>query len=129
MPPPVPYYMPYPQPAAPPSRSSSTSHTVLVAEKSPQDYPDIITWCQYLDSHDDRNQDGVVFEPFGTILKQKGFVRITQLISSFVHIKDLQNWLGIEVGTAILIMDYAKTDVDAINTGKLFFPRRQNGAP
>lgn len=126
MPPPVPYFMPYPQPGAPPSHPSSTSP---VANKSPQDYPDIVTWCQYLDSHKDRNQDGVVFEPFGTILKQKGFIRITQLISSFINLADLQNWLGIEIGTVILLMDYAKADVNAINTGKLFFPRRQNTAP
>jgi hypothetical protein len=50
-------------------------------------------------------------------------------VLTFVDLKDLQNWLGIEVGTAILIMNYVKADVNAINTGKLFFPRRQNGTP
>jgi hypothetical protein len=45
-----------------------------------------------------------------------------------MDLKDLQNWLGIEDGTAILIMEYVKADINAINTGKLFFARRQNVA-
>jgi len=92
-------------------------------EKSPYDYPDIITWCQYLDNHKGRNQDGIVFAPFGALLKNKGFIRITQLTSDFVGLKDLQEWLDIEVGTAILIMQYAKMDVRAVDEGRLFFPR------
>jgi hypothetical protein len=134
-----PYYPPqYSQPIANPNMPLHTEHAPVAPpttqttpsnesnEKSPQDYPDIITWCQYLDSHIGRNQDGIVFEPFGTSLKKKGFVRITQLTSGFVDLKDLQGWLEIEVGTAILIMQYAKMDVQAINAGRLFFPRRQN---
>lgn len=97
-------------------------------EKSPQNYPDLITWCEYLDSHADRNQDGITFEPLGVKLKQKGFVRITQLTSGYIDVSNLGNWLGIEVGTAILIMQYAKADVLAINAGRLFFPRRSGGS-
>jgi hypothetical protein len=119
--------MSYPQPPPALSHPPFTSHALPIAKKSPQDYPDIITWCRYLDSHNDRNQDGVIFEPLSIALKKKGFVRITQLVSTFIDLKDLQNWLGIEVGTAILIMDYAKADVNAINAGKLFFPHLQNG--
>jgi len=94
--------MPYPHPAAPaapPSRlsSTSTSLTLPVAEKSPQDYPDIITWCQYLDSHDERNQDGIIFEPFGTILKQKGFFHIIQY-NSF---QALSKWRTYRIGSGL----------------------------
>lgn len=67
-----------------------------------------------------------MFEPFGNLLKKRGFIRVTQLTSGFVDRKDLQEWLEIEVGTAILIMQYAKMDVQAIDTGNLFFPRRQD---
>ena len=98
-----------------------------VEKKSPQNYPDLTTWCEYLDLHADRNQDSIVFVPLGAMLKQKGFVRITQLTSVYVDVSSLQNWLGIEVGTAILIMQYAKADVMAINAGRLFFPHRSSG--
>jgi hypothetical protein len=127
------YYPQFPQPAtnsmpfhAP--TAPLAAHTMPGNERSPQDYPDIVTWCQYLDSHNGRNQDGIVFAPFGASLKKKGFVRITQLTSDFVCLKDLQEWLDIEVGTAILIMQYAKADVQAIDGGRLFFPRRQDNS-
>jgi hypothetical protein len=126
-----PYYPQYSQPAssmAPPFHAPPTVHTTSASsqEKSPRDYPDIVTWCQYLDGHKERNQDGIVFGPFGNLLKKKGFIRVTQLTSGFVGLKDLQGWLDIEVGTAILTMEYAKIDVQAIDTGRLFFPRRQD---
>jgi hypothetical protein len=121
-----PYYSQYSQPTAP-FYAPSTAHTAPSSnERSPQDYPDIVTWCQYLDSHKERNRDGIMFEPFGNLLKKRGFIRVTQLTSGFVDRKDLQEWLEIEVGTAILIMQYAKMDVQAIDTGNLFFPRRQD---
>jgi hypothetical protein len=92
--------------------------------KPPENYPDPITWCQYLDSHSARNQDGITFKPLGVLLKQKGFVRISLLTSGLVDVMNLHTWLGIEVGTAILILQYAKADMIAINAGTLFFPPR-----
>lgn len=123
-----PYYPQYPQPVTNPIpfHAPPTTNMMPSNEKSPHDYPDIITWCQYLDSHKGRNQDGIIFTPFGAVLKNKGFVCITQLTSDFVTLRDLQEWLGIEVGTAILIMQYSKMDVRAIDEGRLFFPRRHN---
>ena len=126
------YYPPYSQPAPNPMpglpfhplipHAATASHVRTSNEKSPQDYPDIITWCQYLDTHKGRNQDGIVFMPFAAVLKNKGFIRITQLTLDYISLEDLQRWLAIEVGTAILIMQYAKADVQAINEGRLFFP-------
>jgi hypothetical protein len=69
-----------------------------------------------------RNKDDIVFAPYGDVLKKKGFIRITQLTLDFFSLKDLQEWLGIEVGTAILIMQYAKADIEAIKAGTLVFP-------
>jgi hypothetical protein len=125
-----PYYSQYSQPATNPMpfHAPLTTHTMQGGpsnKKSLHDYPDIITWCQYLDSHKGRNQDGIIFAQFGALLKNKGFVRITQLTLDFVGLKDLQGWLGIEVGTAILIMQYAKMDVWAIDEGRLYFPHQQ----
>lgn len=81
-------------------------------------YPEITHWFRLLDEHKERNKDGIKFEPLGAVLKAKGFLRITQLTLDFVSLKDLQDWLRIEVGTAILIMQYAREDVDDIKSGK-----------
>jgi hypothetical protein len=53
------------------------------------------------------------------VLKDKGFLQITQLMLDFVTLQDLQAWLDIEVGIAILIMQYAKEDVEGIKAGTL----------
>jgi hypothetical protein len=41
----------------------------------------------------------------------------------FVSLKDLQDILSINVGTAILIMQYAKEDIDGIKMGNLVIPK------
>lgn len=87
------------------------------------EFPDVIAWFQFLDTHPSRNQDDIHFSPYGEILRNKGFRRITQLTSDFISLGDLQEWLEINVGTAILIMQYAKEDLDAIKSGKWAFPK------
>lgn len=84
--------------------------------------PDIIAWFSYLDQHEQRNNDGIVFAPYGVTLKNKGFLRLSQLTMDFVQLKDLQEWLGIDVGTAILIMQYAKEDLESLRSRKWVFP-------
>jgi hypothetical protein len=84
--------------------------------------PDIVSWFSYLDRHEQRNKDGIIFAPYGVTLKAKGFLRLSQLTLEFIQLKDLQEWLGIEVGTAILIMQYAKEDMDALKTRQWVFP-------
>jgi hypothetical protein len=88
------------------------------------EFPDIISWCKYLDSHTGRNRDGIQFTPFGEILKDKGFVRLSLIDNQLFSPQDLAGWLdlGTRVGTAIQIMQYAKQDIDAIKTGRLFIP-------
>jgi len=80
--------------------------------------PDIITWFSYLDRHEVRNKDGIIFAPYGHILKAKRFDWLSQLTPEFVEVEDLQAWLDIEVGIAILIMEYAKEDLDAVRSGQ-----------
>ena len=46
----------------------------------------------------------------------------SQLTLEFLSMKDWQELLGVEMGTAVLIMQYAKADVEAIKTGTLVFP-------
>jgi hypothetical protein len=76
-----------------------------------------IKWFEMLDSHGGCNADGIIFAPFGPILREKDFFRISQLTSDFVTIQDLQDWLGIRAGTAGLILQYAKEDMERYNAG------------
>ncbi|KIO10439.1 hypothetical protein M404DRAFT_971623 [Pisolithus tinctorius Marx 270] len=96
-----------PTPTSSPSTSSSP----------PLPPTDIISWFSSLDLNEQWNADGVTFAPFGHMLAKKGFVRISQLTPTFVKLQDLQVWLGIEVGTAILIMQYAEEDWNAVRSG------------
>ncbi|KIK26840.1 hypothetical protein PISMIDRAFT_94059 [Pisolithus microcarpus 441] len=54
---------------------------------------------------------------------EKGFIRISQLSPDFVKLSDLQEWLRIDVGTAILIMQYAKEDLEVVKSGRWILPR------
>jgi hypothetical protein len=101
---------------------SAPAPIVAPVKKFPNEYPDIVSWCQYLDAHHDQNQDDIIFSPYSALLEKKGFIHIMQLTLESFSLRDLQEWLGIEVGTAILIMQYAKADIKAIKTGKLIFP-------
>jgi hypothetical protein len=102
--------------------STSASATTSESNATPVIIPDVVAWFAYLDQHEERSKDGIVFAPYGVRLKAKGFLRISQLTLDFIQLKDLQDWLGIEVGTAILIMQYAKEDVEALNLRKWVFP-------
>lgn len=107
-----------------PTPSSSNTPSLSPHPTIPiTDIPDIVSWFAFLDRHEQRNQDGLTFTPYGPILKAKGFLRLSQLTLDFFRLSDLQTWLGIEVGTAILIMQYAEEDLAAIRSGKWVFPK------
>ena len=57
------------------------------------------------------NQDGLNFAGLGRELKQYGFKWITQLWHDILGIKDLQEILKINAGTAAMIMEYVQDDV------------------
>jgi hypothetical protein len=89
--------------------------------KAPIQYPEVISWFQSLDKHDGRNKDGIEFSQYGVILKDKGFFRISQLTLDFFSLKDLQEWLHVDVGVAVLIMQYAQEDRQAVENGNVMF--------
>ncbi|KIK91782.1 hypothetical protein PAXRUDRAFT_148728 [Paxillus rubicundulus Ve08.2h10] len=78
--------------------------------------PDIITWFSYLDQCEQHGLDDVIFAPFGPTLSAKGFRRISQLSHEYVSLSDLQGWLGIEIGTAILIFQHVEAELWAVNS-------------
>ena len=61
--------------------------------------------------------------PFGTILKDRGFTRLSQLIPPVVQPSHLEKWLGVKTGITFTIMQYILADSNAINSGKWVFPR------
>jgi hypothetical protein len=86
-------------------------------------YPDVEYWFRFLDKHEHRNKYGISFAQYGAILKNHGFLCINQLVSKFVSLDNIQEWLGIKVGTAILIMQYVAEDIATIESGSWVFPQ------
>jgi hypothetical protein len=111
-------FMPAAYGAAAPATPPVTVGTV----QPPIKYPDVIYWFSSLDTNEERNKDGIIFTPYGAILKDKGFLRLSQLTLDIFTLKDLQEWLGISAGSAVLVMQYAKQDIDDIKAGRLTFP-------
>ena len=72
---------------------------------------EIKCWFKALEDNKACNQKRLNFANHGRILKQNGFERITQLSCNIIGIKDLQEWLDIDAGTAAFIMEYAQEDV------------------
>lgn len=123
-------YPPY-QPqfhTAPPSISSSRPHRDAPTPTTTHITPvtniptDIVSWFSYLDQHEERNKDGITFAPYGSILRAIGLRCLSELTLDYVPLSDLQGWLNINVGTAILIMQYAQEDQEAINLGRYIIP-------
>ena len=92
-------------------------------------FSDVIRWFSYLDQRVQHNQHVNVsmnFTAFGPILQAKGFLDISQLSRDYVSVADLQAWLGVEVGTAIVIRLHVDTDIQAVNAGKHVLPQTDN---
>ncbi|KAI9573343.1 hypothetical protein HD554DRAFT_2277655 [Boletus coccyginus] len=84
--------------------------------------PGLIEWFSYLDTHGGRNKNGVVYSQFGPVLRAKGFSRLNHLSCKYIQLSDLEDWLGIEVGMAIDIFEYAEEDLEAARAGTLVLP-------
>ncbi|KIK76600.1 hypothetical protein PAXRUDRAFT_781116 [Paxillus rubicundulus Ve08.2h10] len=69
--------------------------------------------------HTERSQDGVNYSQFEGILQEKGFTRLSQFTSKHVTASDLQQWLGVRIGTAVNMKDYADDDLEAVRAGNL----------
>jgi hypothetical protein len=83
----------YPYPAYMPTNSTNMAiPTMNLIAKPLTDCPDIIQWFCYLDEHKDQSKDGIQFSQYGILLKNKGFLRISQLMLDFFTLKDLQDW-------------------------------------
>jgi hypothetical protein len=112
---PIPFMLPpswppqYPYAGVPPGPAAN--HSLMPSSPPSIETLEIEHWFQALEDNKVRNQMGLNFADHGRILKQNGFQRITQLSRNIIGIKDLQEWLGIDAGTAAFIMEYAQEDV------------------
>jgi hypothetical protein len=111
--------------AAPPAHdhTPSISQAPRASTRSMADMPEIVHWFKSLDEHDQQNKDGITFAPYGPILRGKGFRWLSQLSRDHVKPSNLVELLGIRVGTAISIMQYAEQDLQAVNAGRFIFSR------
>lgn len=80
-----------------------------------QEVPAIVPWFEALERC---VECGVKLGELGPILKGKGFVTISQLSREYITTKELQEELGIEKGTAILIFQNVDKDLRAISSGR-----------
>ncbi|KAH0832227.1 hypothetical protein J3R83DRAFT_13191 [Lanmaoa asiatica] len=79
--------------------------------------PDLVSWFAYLDQHLAHNQHEIKFTPFREVMRVKDFVQLSQLLCKYIQLLDLQSMFNIKVGTAVLILLYAKQDLAAIKSG------------
>ncbi|KAI6097620.1 hypothetical protein EDD16DRAFT_1719116 [Pisolithus croceorrhizus] len=112
-------------PMQPTSIASNSSHNAPPSNPSASEpeIPDIISWLVYLDQHKQWNKDGIVFSQFRLVLQKMGFVHISQLSLNFIKLLELQDLLGINLGTAISLMQYARDDLEAVKSGQWTFPK------
>ena len=85
---------------------------------------DLVSWFMYLDQHEQQNKDGLIFLPYGPIMKANGFIRLSQLTLNYLKLSNLQDILNIDLGTAILIMQYADEDMEAVKLGRFILPHQ-----
>lgn len=119
----LPCWYSYPLSGIPKNLTLQAPSIVLSYTKAaPPNYPEIIQWFCYLDDYNNQNKDNITFSLYGTVLQSIGFIHISQL-PDFIALKDLKEWLGIEVGMAILIMQYVRDDIEVLKDGMWVFPK------
>ena len=110
-PPSWPPQYPYAASGVPGPATAMLNHSSMPSSPPSIEMLEVEHWFQALENNEACNQQRLNFAEHGRILKQNGFQRITQLSRNIIGIKDLQEWLGIDAGTAAFIMEYAQEDV------------------
>ncbi|KAF9232659.1 hypothetical protein BU15DRAFT_81003 [Melanogaster broomeanus] len=116
---------PSPQPSTPQSLTTTlpqphgTSPPNSLGSASVVPIPDVVPWFKLLEICEKNPPRGIKFSDFGPILEGKGFIHMSQCPHKYIPIEMLQQWLGIEYGTAVLIFQSMEADMRAISTGQL----------
>jgi hypothetical protein len=104
-----------------PPMPSNLGHATQPSEPrlSVSDYPLILPWLAYCDSHPGRTGDN--FSSYAWKFETEGYRRINQLTSDSADrlslIEKLSSWLSIGKGIADLLTRYAEEDIALIKKG------------
>ena len=83
-----------------PLTSANTTHSPspLPADSTDQNPPDIeiVSWFSFLDCDAQSSKDNQSYTWFGPHLRDEGFVHVSQLMTGFVELSELQDWLGVK---------------------------------
>lgn len=110
-------------PPTDPTQAPTPNHATPTGSSVSADTVDITSWLCYLDNHEKRGRDhGICFSAYAPTFVNNGFYRISQLTSRYVTPEKLVEWLGIDIGRAILILQYLEYDIEAIKAGTLIIP-------
>jgi hypothetical protein len=106
--------VPIPAPTAAPTPAPAGRQRIVSKSR----FPGVIQWLQALDNDEDRKEDGISFAQYGPAMKEKGFLRVNQLVDPlYVNPTRLQEWVGIPEGIGLLILQYANEDIETIRGG------------
>jgi hypothetical protein len=81
----------------------------------PVQYPLITQWLKYCDSHLTRCSEDL--GDHADKFSKEGYRRINQLTGDCISVEKLSDWLGIDKGTADLLIQYAEEDVELVKAG------------
>lgn len=72
-------------------------------------------WLEHCDEHSDRK--GEYFSEYADKFDEQGYRRINQLTGNRMSVEKLANLLGIGMGTADLLIQYAEEDMELVKAG------------
>jgi hypothetical protein len=82
-------------------------------------YPTIPDWLSNCAAMRTCANKGINFASLSQLFASHGFHSLEQIDGKFITAMQLHDWLNIDLGTGILILQYAKADLDAINAHAL----------
>jgi hypothetical protein len=94
----------------------------------PTFYPAIYDWLAHCMTVATRSNKGIDFLSLSNLFTKEGFYTLEQLDANFITAKQLQEWLGVSLGTGVLLLQYAKWDLDAIKNGTFQFDSIQGSS-
>ena len=115
-------------PSQPPTQSLAPSNPPPVvlppapsthALPSPVSFPEIAPWLLSLNEHTHHCSPHINFSSLSEPLLKNRFFCINQLASKFVSVDKLMELLQMNYGTVILLLQYAKEDVEVCWAGKI----------
>jgi hypothetical protein len=118
---PAPALTPAPAPAPTPPTTLyqvGDSGTLLLPEPA---YPSVSAWLAHCATMAARSNKGIDFTALAHLFATNGFHSLDQIDGSLITPMQLREWLNIDLGTGVRILQYAKADLDAINAGTQHF--------